>query len=279
MKANKRVKENRWGVVLLFSCCVLWLSPLQAKSTELIFCYEDKTAASHFLSEGSDVPLDAPDALLGVMQRIDNKLAEVSIRYVQKPWQACLSDLRSNKVNAVIAGYRADRTAFGQYPLTKSQQPDTSMALAEFSSCLIGSNKFHKQWQSREVFQTKAFTLAIPQGYKLNKTLAQEPFFIEHTATVDKAIELIARGVADASIELCQIGRHKVTSHRENSTVKTIYPPITTEQGYLLFSKVFYNQNKSLSQRVWRVLANQDSAKLYVEHLNKTNQVARNDRY
>lgn len=277
MKANKCVRENRWGAALLLCCCALW--PLQVKATELIFCYEDKTAASHFLSEGSDVPIDDPDALLGVIKRLDNKLDEVSIRYVRKPWQACLTDLRSNKVNAVIAGYRADRTAFGQYPLTKSQQPDASLALAEFSSCLIGSSKFHKQWQSREVFQTKAFTLAIPQGYKLNKTLAQEPFFIEHTASVDKAIELIARGVADASIELCQIGSHKVASYSNKTTLKTIYPPVTTEQGYLLFSKAFYKKNQPLSERIWRVLANQDSAKLYVEHLNKRDQVASTDRY
>ena len=84
---------------------------------------------------------------------------------------------------------------------------------------------------------------------KLNKTLAQEPFFIEHTASIDKAIELIARGVADASIELCQIGRHKVTSRRDNSTVKTIYPPVTTAQGYLLFSKTFYQQHQRVKGR------------------------------
>lgn len=279
MNGNKRVRENRWGVVLFCSCCVMCLTALPAQATELIFCYEDKTAATLFLSEGSDVPIDDPDALLEVIQRLDNKLAEVSIRYVRKPWQACLSDLRSNKVNAVIAAYRPERTAFGQYPLTKSQQPDSTRALSKFSSCLIGSNKFHKQWQSREVFQTKAFTLAIPRGYKLNKTLAQEPFFIQHTASVAKALELIERGVADASIGLCQIGSHKVASHYDSTTLKTIYPPVAEEQGYLLFSKEFYQQHQSLSQRIWRVLADQDNAKLYVDHLNKANQVASTDRY
>ncbi|TMN73196.1 amino acid ABC transporter substrate-binding protein [Pseudoalteromonas sp. S1727] len=261
---------------------MLYLTAVQAKATELIYCYEDTRSASHFLNEGSDVPIDDPDALLAVFQRLDNKLDQVSIRYVRQPWQACLTDLRSNKVNAVIAAYRKDRTSFGQYPLSKTQQPDSKRAVSEFSSCLIGSNRFHQQWQSREVFQTKAFTLALPRGYKLNKAMTQEPFFIQHTASVEKALELIERGVADASIKLCQIGSRKIVSKNQNTALKMVYPPITKEHGYLVFSKTFYDENQSLSQRIWHTLAAQDNAKLYVEQLSKagnTNQLASTDRY
>lgn len=276
MKQNKRVRDNLLALLVLSSGCSLLSTAAIANSTELIFCYEDKTVAPMFLAQSNEMLGTQPKASLEILQNLDNTLSQLSIRYQRKAWLSCLNDLRTNKVNAVIATYRPERTEFAQYPMDGTQQLDPRFAVSEFGSCLIGGKKFHQQWQSREVFQTRAFTLAIANGYDLGKVLHQEPFFVQHTSSVEKAVELIDRGVVDATLDVCQVGDRKVSNFRyKTAQVQAIYPPLEKAQGYLLFSKQFYQQHKALSQRIWQTIAAQDNAKLYVEYLDKTNHEAR----
>lgn len=270
MIRNEVVSGYRIIVSILGYCLFLFHGATFAKPAELIFCYEDKSVAPLFVGIGHEVPIVEPGASIEILRSLDRHLPEVTISYQRKPWRQCLNDLRNNKVNAVIATYRANRAEFAQYPLDQSDHPDPRYAINEFGSCLIGRDKFRQQWQSREIFQSKAFTLAVPNGFGLGDSLAQEPFFIHTTFSKEKAFELISKGEVDATVDLCQIDGHKVSNYpNESDGVRAVYPPYETSHGYLLLSKMFFKHHQSLSQKIWQQLAVQDNAKLYIQYLNK----------
>ncbi|ASM52081.1 polar amino acid transport system substrate-binding protein [Pseudoalteromonas espejiana DSM 9414] len=239
-----------------------------AAATELVFCYEDKDVAPMFLGVGQEVPIDKPGASIEILKQLDADLPNVSISFVRKPWRRCLSDLEFNRVNAVIASYREGREQFAVFPTSENGALLNEFAVSRFSSCLIGRYRFHKNWKAREVFQNKAFTIAIPNGYGLNNALKDEPLFIHNTFSKKKAFELLNKGVVQASVDLCQVDDLKISSYPyKDDSVKPIYPPYETTYGYLIFSKQFYKDNQAVSQNIWRWLSKFESAPVYVKYL------------
>lgn len=237
-------------------------------STELVFCYEDKALIPMFVGVGHEVPIDKPGASIDILNTIDNQLPNLKIIYQRKPWRRCLRDLANNNVDAVIASYRAERAKFAVYPMTNDNKVADKYAISKFSSCLIGRPNFHKQWKTREVFQNKAFTLAVPNGYGIGESLKDEPFFIHNTFSSEKAFELVENNVVDASVGLCQVDDSPVVSYPyENSDVAAIYPPYETIHGYLLFSHEFYNKHTALGKQIWQQLAQINTAKIYLSYL------------
>jgi len=240
-------------------------------NTELRFCYEDKNVAPMFIGAGQEIPLHDPGASIELLRQLDKKLDGLTISYQRKPWQRCLNELKHNNVDAVIASYRKGRESFAVFPTTSNKIPDPSRAFNQFSSCLVGGYKFREKWRTREIFQKRAFTLALPNGYGLSKTLEQEPFFIHYTNSRDTAFELVDKGVVDATVELCKIGNIEITNFpNTNKDVQAIYPPYELNHGYLVFSRQFYQQNKKMSLRIWQKLISLDSGKLLIEYLTQT---------
>lgn len=252
----------------LFIIGLMFSSAVFANPQTLIFCYEDKDVAPMFLGIGQEVPIDNPGASIEILKQLDADIPNVAISFVRKPWRRCLNDLELNRVNAVIASYRDGRERFAVYPTNEKGVLLEKFAVSRFSSCLIGRARFHKQWQTREVFQNKAFTIAIPNGYGLNSALKEEPFYIHNTFSKDKAFELLDKGVVQATVDLCQVDDLKVSSYQhKGSDVKPLYPPYETTDGYLIFSKQFYQQNSQLSKEIWQWLARFDSAQIYIKYL------------
>jgi polar amino acid transport system substrate-binding protein len=251
----------------LFIIILMFSSAVFAKPQTLLFCYEDKDIAPMFLGVGQEVPIDKPGASIEVLRKLDAELDSVKVEFVRKPWRRCLNDLEFNKVDAVIASYRQGRERIAAYPFNEKGDLQSQFAVSRFSSCLIGNSKFHKEWHSREVFQKKAFTIAIPNGYGLNSTLKDEPLFIHNTFSKAKAFELLDKGVVQASVDLCKVDDLNVSSYPHNKNVKAIYPPYETTNGYLIFSKQFYTENSALSLEMWQWLSRFDSAPVYVKYL------------
>ncbi len=236
-------------------------------TTELKFCYEDKQVAPLFIGAGQTIALHEPGAVLELIRQLDKKLSSIKISYQRKPWQQCVNDLKNNRIDAVIASYGKGRERFAVFPTTQHNTPDTSRALNQVSSCLVGGEKFREQWRTREIFQQRAFTLALPNGYGLSNTLEKEPFFIHYTHSRDKAFELVDKGVVDATVEICKIGDIEITNFaNSNYDLQAIYPPYELQHGYLVFSQQFYEQNKGLSKQIWKKVSTLDSAKLLIDY-------------
>jgi len=240
-------------------------------STELLFCYEDKALTPMFLGVGDELPIVNPSASIDILKLIDNRLDNLHITYLRKPWRRCLQDLAKGQVDAVIASYRPERAVLAVYPMTLDNKVAHKYAITKFSSCLFGREKFHQQWQNREVFQKQVFTLAVPNGYGIPETLKSEPFFLRHTFSSDKAFELLKNNVVDASIGLCQIDDLPIANYAAKSEdIAAVYPAYQNIHGYLLFSNSFYKKNTQLSKRIWQQLGNINTAQIYVSHLSST---------
>lgn len=250
------------SLVYFFIASLMFTATAFSKPQSLVFCYEDKNIAPMFLGDGQNIPTDKPGASIEILQQLDLALPNVAISFVRKPWRRCLNDLEFNRVNAVIASYRKGRENVAVYPV------DEQGKLQDDYAVIIGRYKFHKEWETREVFQNKAFTIVIPNGYGLNSALKEEPFFIHNTFSKSKAFELLDKGVVQASVDLCQVDGLKVSSYPyEGNNVKPIFPPYETSHGYLVFSKKFYEENNALSLQMWQWLSKFESAPVYIKYL------------
>ena len=253
--------------------CIVPINVANAAAKRLLFCYEDKEIAPMFLGAGQEIPTQRPGASADVLRLLDDAVDGVDIEFVRKPWRRCLKDLESNKVNAVIASFREGREQIAVYPMDEDAKPNAHFAISRFGSCLLGRDIFRSQWQSRDKFNTKTFTIAVPSGYGLSAVLKKEPLFVHETVSKESAFELLNKGVVDSSIDICQVDKIKASSYPYSDTdVKALFPPYEFTLGYLVFSHQFYENHPTLSHKMWQWVSEFDSAPIYIDYLNSAKQ-------
>jgi polar amino acid transport system substrate-binding protein len=232
-------------------------------SLEMTFCYEDKELSPAYMGNGQGIPSQNPGAAIEILQHLDAKLPKITVKYVRKPWQRCLHELKKNKVHAVIASYRPERQKFMQYPMKADSTPNTAMAISRFGRCLVGKSLFNR----RLVQKDKAFSLAIPTGYSAASSLDPKRFAIVNTHSQAQAYELVRKSVVDGTIGLCLINGEKVRAYPYSQELIPVHPPFDMSFGFLAFSKTFFSENKSEIEAIWSLLATMPVAEFYLRYL------------
>ncbi|WP_304634132.1 transporter substrate-binding domain-containing protein [Pseudoalteromonas sp.] len=234
----------------------------QAKSSAplpLTLCYADHTQAPLFVGAKHEIPLVEPTAQLAALAKLDNALESVTFKFVKMPWSQCITAIKQGRVDAFIAGFSPQKSRYAVFPVTDKGVPIAKFAFARMSQCLIGNRRFHTKWQSREVLQSKAFSLAVANGLFVGEAASEEAFFIEHTFTQQQAIERVSEGRADAALVLCQIENSKLdlsVYHRQK--LAPVYPPLNTVTAYLAFSNEFYVKHQNEAVVIWQQLLKQN---------------------
>ena len=257
------------GLFFTFTCYAKEASPLLIK-----ICVADHNKAPMFIDAKNEIPIINSQAQINTLKELDLAIDEVQFQYQQMPWQECISSIKHGTVDAFISGFNALKSDYAVFPVNKQGKPLDKYSFASLSQCLIGKRRFHSKWNSREVFQSKAFSLAVANGHFVGDAASEDAFFIEHTFTLQTAIERVAQGNADAALVICEISKNKVDlSQYYQFKLAPLFPPINTSIAYLAFSNEFFYKHKLDANLVWEQLASKKLAGVYARMLQNMSSV------
>lgn len=241
---------------------LLVLCSASLPAAEVVFCYEDKSLPPMFTGEGLDVPVKDPGASIEILQQLSLTAPTVQFSFVRRPWKRCLADLKMNKVDAVIATYREERDSYMTFPKLANGSVNHNSAISQFGSCLVGlADKLALKAQPKDI------SVAVPSGYSVAFKLRDAGYRVVSTYSQDEAYDLVLKGVVDATIGICELGKDKVKGFLHADSLSARYPPFDINYGFVAFSKGYTQDHAETVELVWHTLQQVPSTPLYLKYI------------
>jgi polar amino acid transport system substrate-binding protein len=229
----------------------------------LTFCYEDKQLLPYYAGSGRNIPA-LPGATIEHLRRAAEQ-SGLKLALVRLPWLRCLQKLESNNVDALIAAIDAGRAHYTVYPLLPDGSPDSSKAINQLGLCL--AHRFDNPLPQKLKTADQAFTLARPLGYRPIPFPANTVLVDAHSP--QHALQLVVEQRVDATTVLCQLnGLDARERHLNLLPIQLIYPPLHVSDGYLMFSKGFYQRYPQFAAKLWQALPQTLDKARYLYYLN-----------
>lgn len=235
----------------------------------LTFCYEDKMLFPYYLGTGAVVPPQRPGASIEHLKQLVQKVPELQLELVRKPWKRCLAALENNEVDAVIASYRPERTVFARYPM-QQQKPDPRRAFAVHQTCLVSRQDAEWSWDGQQIVGGNEIVIGRPLGYAAITSPVGQKFQMHYTLSGTMDLDLLKKGRINAVTTLCNInGQQFTASFIASRNLKVLHPPLYSNTGYLVFSFDFYQRRQALAEQLWEQLAQNQGSDIYQRYLNE----------
>ncbi len=239
--------------IAIAACFPVMAEPAVSKFT---FCYENQELFPHYLTNDMHVPEHKPGAAIETIQVIDQELKNVNINFVRMPWKRCLSQLNQGKADAVIGRYTKERSEFAVYPTKANGELDTSKAISTTQSCFIHDKSVSLLWDGKNLQAEQPLGLIAPMGYSLVDDLKALGFDVYESSNIGLAHKLLFTGKFNVSLSDCKL-KNKPDFIVENPH------PVTSEHGFLFFSKQYWSQNQAVVEQVWNQLKTIDKQSIY----------------
>jgi len=253
-------------------CCFIGFSlffSTAVTAVPLTFCYEDKMLFPYYLGTGPLVPSQRPGATIEHLKQLTPKVPELQLELVRMPWKRCLAALKNNDVDAVVASFSPERTAFARYPMLQ-QQPDPKRAFAEHHTCLVSRQDAEWSWDGQKIIGGNEIVIGRTLGYPAITSPLGQKFQMHYTLSGAMDLDLLKKGRINAVTTLCYINGQQFTSSViANRGLKVLHPPLYRNTGYLVFSVDFYQQHQALAESLWQHLATHKGSDIYQRYLNE----------
>jgi hypothetical protein len=228
----------------------------------LRFCYEDKQLLPYYTGNTVEVP-NHPGATIEHLERATAGLG-INLQLFRMPWLRCLKQLEQGEVDALVAGYNAERAYYTIFPKDPFGQPDPSKAINSNALCL--TYRYDNNLPEKMNNENALLTIARPLGYQ---ALPLPPHAILVDAySPEQALELVVSGRVDATTITCKINSlvdNRLKIH--HLPLKILQPPIYYSVGYLMFSQQFYQQYPLITDNLWLALPKNLEQERYIKYL------------
>ena len=260
-------------IIVLSLLCSLTVIDVHADDTTatnsvvLRFCYEDKPLAPYYRGHGAVVPKDYAGATIDHLTELVAQVPGLRLQLERRPWKRCLARLQSGDADAVVASYRPEREAIGQYPL-RDGKPDPSRAFSEHHTCLVKKTDSPWRWDGERVSSIDSLVVARPLGYAPLVVPGPKQVTMHYTLSGTMDLELLQAGRIHAVTTLCQVaGQPVVSSVISERGLQVLQPPLHSNTGYLLFSKPFYQRHPEQAEALWQQLQINKAVPIYRTYL------------
>lgn len=233
----------------------------------LRFCYEDKPLEPYYRGHGALVPKDYPGATIDHLFLLTAQVPGLQLQLERRPWKRCLAKLQSGDIDAVVASYRPEREAIGDYPM-QNGKPDSSRAFSEHHTCLVKKPDSPWRWDGKQVSGIDSLVVARPLGYSPLVVPGPKQVIMHYTLSGTMDLELLQAGRIHAVTTLCQIAGQQVVSPAISERgLQVLQPPLYSNTGYLLFSKQFHQQHPDQANALWHQLQINKAVPVYHTYL------------
>ncbi len=207
------------------------------------------------MGTSSYTPEQNPGIFIEMLYMLDQKFEHIQITFERAPWKRCLNQLRNNQSDAVIARHNQDRESFAQFP-KRDGEIDQSLAISDAKYCLFTKRDSLLRWDGKGFTTVPDKPLAVPQGYSIVEMLQQHALPLVFTNSTLGSLDLLVKGRAEAAVTFCEAGANFLWNmNRPDLQIVAQSPPLNYKLGYLVFSKVFYQNHPQLATELWRQAA------------------------
>lgn len=251
---------SRLHIFKLVALCCFWFGiDAQAESnsevTTLRMCYEEQELTPFFTGTGPQPPEKNPGVMIEMLHMLTAALPEIRIEFQRVPWQRCLNQLAKGTSDVVVAGFQEKRAKAGVYPM-KNGAPDATRAIASTQYCLFTHRGSQLSWDGAQFNMHPAKPVAVPQGYSVVTLLEQHDIPIVKTNSSKSALKLLQKSLAEGAVTHCQSGGYFLSPNKDTPWNFIAHsPPLLDRYGYLLFSRVFWQQQPQLVNQIWDQVA------------------------
>ena len=245
-------------------CLLLTLASPSINALTLTFAYENKPQPPYYLGDANQVFAEKPGIAVEMLQKLDQNMDELEIKFVRMPWKRALYSLKSNRVDGIFnASYKPERLDFGRYPTKDAKQNgpiDSDRRITRISYSLYCLDSFAFNWQG-DWQMLKGQLVGAPLGYSIVGDLQKQGIEVEESSSTQsnllmlmtKRINLVALQTISAdSILSAQVNQKQTSSAQQNyGAIKKLSPALVSKDYYLMLSHGFVRQYPQLAQKIW----------------------------
>ena len=201
-------------------------------------------------------PMTFPDGCgqsLELLRRA-SALRPVAIRQLVAPRSQCMNRLRSGEVDAMLAAFTPERTAYGAYPM-KDGQPDPGRGVGELNFSVS------RRQGGTVVWDGQRFIGLGRQPVGAQPDLLHMPVLREMDIVVDESgssIEQVFAKLAGRRVAAVVTERTdgaELIARKYRGQIEMLPVPFQMTPIYLTVNKVFYQKHQAQIEAYWQAIA------------------------
>lgn len=193
----------------------------------------------------------------GINIELFNQIAQklnFNIDWVRAPFPRCLALLSAGEVDVVnAASFKVEREKFGLYP-RKRTEVDVSKRLKYDTYKAYVRKTSPISWDGEKFKNLQQGLVLIEIGASIGSLLTTLDLNVQEIASIDRSFLMLSLGRAELVVTNAY--------NRPNNLpdIRILSPEIIRKPYYLMISTQFYRQNPDLSERIWQVSAELQTA-------------------
>ncbi|USX27689.1 hypothetical protein NHH73_05125 [Oxalobacteraceae bacterium OTU3CINTB1] len=201
-------------------------------------------------------PMTFPDGCgqsLELLRRA-SALQPVAVRQLVAPRSQCMNRLRNGQVNAMLAAFTPERTAYGAYPM-KGAQPDPGRGVGELNFSVFRRQGDTVDWDGQRFIGLGRQPVGAQPDLLHMPMLREMDVVIDDSgSSVDQVFaKLAGKRVAAVVTERDEGGELMARKYR--GQIEMLPAPFQKTPIYLIVNKDFYQKHQPQVEAYWQAIA------------------------
>ncbi len=171
------------------------------------------------------------------------------------PWTRALQMVERGEVQAAFSSsYKAERAEYGVYPLKDGKPDENRYAKRIIYTAYVKRGSDNEK--PPEVDKLQGLTVAVERQASIIPELESRGASVYEVANELTMLRMAANGRVDAAVAIEDNAAPILDKHPDIAGLLTqLNPPIQKKVGYVMFSKIFYKDNRDLVECFWSTSA------------------------
>ena len=239
------------GVLLVGS--VLSQNALAGDETTMVLATTN-TPNERVRATKGQLPEDKPGWFVELSRRAATECG-AKLVFAFMPWPRALQMVERGEVQAAFnSSYKPDRAEYGAYPL-KDGKPDEDRASKRYAYVAYVAKDADKE-KLADADKLRGHTVAAERDASIIPELKERGASVYEVTSDLTMLRMAANGRVDAAVAIednvdALFDQHPNLAER----LTKLQPPIQKRVGYVMFSKIFYKDNRELVECFWSTSA------------------------
>jgi len=254
------MRRTPLSLLLTLSLSVPLLSPLacQGAPLPLKMCIFDHPFPPMTFPDGSG---QAQELL-----RRASKLQPVLIQNIVAPRFQCMEQLRTGAVDAMLAAFIEERTAYSAYPM-KDASADATHAVGEVNFMVSRRQGGKVDWDGKQFVGLGRQPVGTQPGLLHVSRLRQLGVVIDDSGSSPEQVFAMLAQSRVAAVVTQQGEGELLIAHKFRGEIEMLPRPFDATPVYLVVNKIFYRQHQAQIDAYWAVLPQVRQSPDYQQYL------------
>ncbi len=206
------------------------------------------------ITEEGKLPAEKPGWFAELSQRAGEDCG-ANVEFAFMPWKRALQMVEKGEVQAAFSSsFKAERAVYGAYPLKDGKPDENRYAKRIVYTAFVKRGSDNEKLADANDLQ--GLTVAVERQASIIPELESRGANVYEVADELTMLRMAANGRVDAAVAIEDNAAPFLDQHSDLAELLTqLQPPIQKKVGYVMFSKIFYQDNRALVECFWSTSA------------------------